>query len=195
MWDFYCSDTHFSHLNIIRFEPIFRPFKTIEEHDEKLVENWNKTVGPKDRVLLLGDFVFPKAGLRHLTRLNGIIDGLPGNHDRHPYEEYAKVFNKVHMTLVEEKNFYRNSAILWSHYPIHPSSLERGRGYNGHGHIHSHDIDDPRFVNLSMEKINLTPAHRDQVRDMLDKKREEHKQRQMGASAKRLGLDLDKSEA
>lgn len=32
-----------------------RPFKSIEEHDEALIKNWNNAVGMDDDVYLLGD--------------------------------------------------------------------------------------------------------------------------------------------
>ena len=52
---FYTSDTHFCHKNILQHEN--RPFNDIDEMDTALIEQWNKTVGKKDTVYHLGDFV------------------------------------------------------------------------------------------------------------------------------------------
>ena len=78
---FFTSDSHFCHKNIIEF--CSRPFETVEEMNEKLVENWNKVVGPSDIVYHLGDFCFAGSAEWHylLGKLNGRIHLIIGNHD------------------------------------------------------------------------------------------------------------------
>lgn len=53
---FFTSDTHFGHKAIIGF--CDRPFSSVEEMTEVLVENWNSVVGPTDTIYHLGDFAF-----------------------------------------------------------------------------------------------------------------------------------------
>ncbi|MCM3257132.1 hypothetical protein M3664_04955 [Paenibacillus lautus] len=78
---FYTSDTHFCHKNIIQHEN--RPFNDIDEMDTALIEQWNKTIGKKDSVSHLGDFVF--GGItkweKILSQLNGEIHLVLCNHD------------------------------------------------------------------------------------------------------------------
>jgi calcineurin-like phosphoesterase family protein len=50
----FISDTHFSHANIIRYTG--RPFQSVNEMDERLIENWNALIAPEDIVFFLGDF-------------------------------------------------------------------------------------------------------------------------------------------
>ena len=66
------SDTHFGHANIIRL--CNRPFKDVEEMNEKLIENWNKVVPEDGTVFHLGEFAFGGRELR-----NSVIPRLPGH--------------------------------------------------------------------------------------------------------------------
>lgn len=51
--NYYISDLHIGHTNALAFDA--RPFKTIEENDETIKNNWNSVVGLDDDVYLLGD--------------------------------------------------------------------------------------------------------------------------------------------
>lgn len=78
----FTSDHHWGHKNIIDF--CNRPFSSVEEMDEVMIQNWNANVAPEDEVFYLGDGwmgstdeTFP-----YISRLNGTIVLLPGNHDK-----------------------------------------------------------------------------------------------------------------
>lgn len=79
--NFYISDTHFDHKNIIAFDD--RPFQTVEEMNSALIVNWNKAVSSSDVVYILGDFHWGKAKEwpEILEQLNGQKELIRGNHD------------------------------------------------------------------------------------------------------------------
>lgn len=84
---FFTADTHFGHTNLTRAGNApdkARPFDTVEEHDERLVKQWNTVVGPRDTVYHLGDVCWGTRKDRYaiLGRLNGKIHLIRGNHDR-----------------------------------------------------------------------------------------------------------------
>ncbi len=79
----FCSDTHWFHNNILRY--CNRPFGSVEEMNEALVNNWNSVVKPDDHVYHLGDFCFGNVEKWNWClepgRLNGHIHLILGNHD------------------------------------------------------------------------------------------------------------------
>ncbi len=102
MEDFVTGCTHFGHGTIafhanrvpwIYDNPDFdsnKPFhfKTnnskkvnIEEHDERLISNWNSVVGRRDRIFILGDFAW-KNHAKYILGLNGYKIFITGNHDK-----------------------------------------------------------------------------------------------------------------
>lgn len=77
----FISDTHFFHFKILEY--CNRPFNTIEEHNQALIDNWNSVVKPEDTVFHLGDFCIGGAPKWKEIReqLNGHIILIMGNHD------------------------------------------------------------------------------------------------------------------
>lgn len=53
---FYISDTHFGHEAIIG--SCERPFSSVKEMDEFMIDAWNSTVSDDDIIYHLGDFAF-----------------------------------------------------------------------------------------------------------------------------------------
>lgn len=147
---FIIADTHYRHKKVIEFEQEFRQFSTIEEHDEELVYRHNSVVKKRDTVWFLGDIAFSREGLELFSRLNGIKRLVMGNHDRFPSNAYLKHFNQLYSCAEYE-------GCLLTHIPIHPSQFRRYR-LNIHGHLHHNTLDDPRYVCVSAEQINLTPV-------------------------------------
>lgn len=172
--NYYISDTHFSHDNIIKFDKAARPFDTIEQHDEYLIKAWNDLVAPSDNIYHLGDVCFkPKTAIdKILPRLNGIKHLIMGNHDYNALD-YTKYFCTIRGSM--EKLFTINCNavhILFTHYPIHPSQIGRDRRYrlNVHGHTHTHSVNDPLYINISCEQTALKPvAENDLLRLMGDR--------------------------
>jgi calcineurin-like phosphoesterase family protein len=152
---FIISDTHFGHKKILEFEAETRPFKTIEEHDDELVRRWNDAVSKKDTVWHLGDVLFGEGSFATLARLNGIKNLVMGNHDHYPTARYLEHFNTV-LGCASVRGY------LLTHVPIAQSQFYRFKG-NIHGHMHSMVMDDSRYINVSAERINLTPKLLDTV--------------------------------
>lgn len=138
--DYFISDMHFMHTNIIKLSN--RPFPTIEEHDAQLIKNWNQRIEPNDTVYILGDIAMSN----DIDRIHSLLDALhgkkrliAGNHDK-----YLKS-NKFDRTKFEWiKDYYEfkvnKKHIILFHYPI----LEWHRYYvpsiHLYGHVHNTNI-------------------------------------------------------
>ena len=154
---FFIGDLHFGHKNIIKFDGIrdIRHFDTIEEHDAELVRRWNKVIGRKDIVWVLGDFCFGKKNLEIAGQLNGIKKLILGNHDTYQSADYLKYFHKLYGAVE-----YRGNIL--THIPVHTDQFDRFK-FNIHGHLHTNIINDPRYICVSAEQIGLAPIHEEDL--------------------------------
>lgn len=149
------SDLHLCHQAILKYES--RPWNTVEEMNEALIERWNSVVGPSDRVYLLGDIHFgSKKNIELVGRLNGRKVLIKGNHDNQKIQEYLKYFDDVR-GCVERYGY------ILTHIPVHPNEKRRYKG-NIHGHLHADVIVnsngelDNWYFNACVERNNYTPV-------------------------------------
>lgn len=81
----FTADTHFGHAGILAMSA--RPFSSIEEMDEAMIQGWNAVVRPTDIVHHVGDFAHratPQRMKQIFDRLNGVKFLTWGNHDDGP---------------------------------------------------------------------------------------------------------------
>lgn len=152
--NFLISDLHLGHENSLNFKrqdglPL-RPFQSVEEMDETVIDNWNKVVNPQDNVTIVGDVVINKKHLHKVARLNGRKSLIMGNHDMLSTELLSQYFYKVYGA----KEY--DSCII-THIPVHPSQFDRFSA-NIHGHLHSNFVMDSsgssrdyRYFNVSCD--------------------------------------------
>ncbi len=162
----FIGDTHFGHANILKYEPVARPFTTLEEMHEVIIERWNSVVKKGDKVYHLGDVAFGAKNVEIMGRLNGNKRLILGNHDRYDMKIYLQYFHTVHGVL-----FWQDCIL--THVPCHPSNLWERSKYNIHGHTHSNrvfEVCDPHcdqydvnYINVSCEMNNLTPINADEL--------------------------------
>jgi calcineurin-like phosphoesterase family protein len=157
---FLISDTHFGHGNILNFKDkegnAVRPFSSVEEMDETLIENWNKVVKPSDKIYHLGDVSIPRKGLDCLARCNGDKILIRGNHDIFKLKDYMQYFRDV-------RGYNVIHGFIFSHIPIHSESKGRFKA-NIHGHLHTNKLEDKFYFNVSVEQINYTPINFEEIK-------------------------------
>ena len=161
---FFTGCTHFDHAGILRMA--HRPFASVEEMNEVLIERWNAKVGPSDTVYHLGDFGFCKNQKRHdaiLDRLNGTIHLIHGNHDHTQTRKQARWASSEKYAEVQTAA----GRFVLFHYPI-----EEWHGYfKGAIHLHAHThrpekqgaVPIRNRVNVTVEAWDYAPAHADEI--------------------------------
>lgn len=160
------GDPHFCHKNIIKY--CNRPFETVNEMNETLISNWNKTVGKQDIVYCLGDFAL--CGKDKLVeigqRLNGRKRLILGNHDGASLKTYRDAgFEYVYNHPILVDDFY-----ILSHMPQHvqPDGL--------YANIYAHVHDDPSYKDVSprsfcasSERIEYKPILLSEIKNAMSK--------------------------
>lgn len=183
---FVCADLHLSHRGIVKFVKDdgtkVRPWDNTQDMDEAIIQNWNNTVKPDDKVYVLGDVVINRSALPLLGRLNGTKILIKGNHDVFRLNEFTPYFKDI-------RGSHTFGEFILTHIPIHPMEIAPSGRWKGniHGHLHTDFVGvvkyrevpcvdgrgswreayvapDPRYLCVSMEQINFTPISWDDVK-------------------------------
>ncbi|MCL1849082.1 MAG: hydrolase [Clostridiales bacterium] len=135
---FYTSDLHFHHASII--SKCDRPFKSIDEMNNSMIERWNSRVTDKDEVFILGDFAFCKGYEANvlLYRLAGQKHLIVGNHDEYILDESfdGSLFQWISPYAVVDDE---GSQVVLFHYPIAAWENHHKGAIHLYGHIHRND--------------------------------------------------------
>jgi len=163
------ADQHFGHANIVRL--CKRPFDDVAHMDTTLINNWNSVVLPEQDVWCLGDFTYKgKHPAAYLSRLNGRIHLLYGNHDKP-----KKIQECLDMGLIAFAGYvhhlgWNNQRFWLSHYGhrVWPGS---NRGvYHLYGHSHGRLPPHNRSMDVGVDVHNFFPISLQTVVDTLSNK-------------------------
>jgi len=169
---YFTSDSHFGHQLMLRF----RPFSTVEEMDEHLIEAWNAVVRPDDIVWHLGDFSCHDVGRTKqiFDQLHGRKRLILGNHDldhsgdiRKNLRDLAWDQTPTHYAEVKQAG----ERVILHHYAMRTWSASVHGSWHFYGHSHgrlpaygrSRDcgVDCPDTGYAPMTFQHLTAAMRD----------------------------------
>lgn len=156
------SDLHFFHSRLAFDFGLRTQFKSIEEMNETIFNNWNNTVKPEDYIFFLGDFVVGaeqkyKTAQILYDSLNGKKIFLKGNHD----ENLGK-YTKIPVITGPLEVLYGDKRILLNHEPI----WDFEQDLMICGHIHNNGENEklkPNMFNVSVEVVNYAPVHIDDI--------------------------------
>ena len=183
---FFSSDQHFYHSNVIKY--CERPFSSVEEMNEAIVERWNEVVSPEDTIYVLGDFSLARRPVElFVPRLNGTKHLIAGNHDQcHP------VISKTPTKLTNSHKFYIDNGfasialegtvkiagqtVLMHHMPYAGDHGEeryqkwrlKDQGqWLLHGHVHTVFKQREKMINVGVDVWNFYPVPIDTIADLI----------------------------
>lgn len=133
---YFTADTHFYHENVMEYER--RPFQSVDEMNETLIQNWNARVSNDDDIYILGDFTLKGPTLANavLERLRGRKYLIRGNHDGYvdhsSFRRDLFVWIKDYFELCWQEQYF-----ILCHYPLLSwNGMHRG-SFHLHGHQHN----------------------------------------------------------
>jgi calcineurin-like phosphoesterase family protein len=182
---FFTSDTHYSHSNICSAttnwsvnDGYARKFDSLEDMNQRLVDNINNMVGEDDILIHLGDFSF--GGFEKIQEFRSRIvckniHLVLGNHDHHierNKEGVQKLFSSVQNYLRLEVQRPINKAttekfiFVCMHYPI-ASWHDMNQGViHLHGHVHLPSdlrVAEGKAMDVGVDGNGLEPISLDEV--------------------------------
>lgn len=161
---YFTADTHFSHANIIKPEYADRPFETVEEMDEALIENWNDVVKRGDFCVHLGDFGYFKGDGKKMrsifNRLNGQKRLIIGNHDGK--ETLALPWSRPPEHYAEMK--MKTQSLVLFHYGQRVWNKMRYGALHLYGHSHDRLPALGNSLDVGVDSWNYRPVSIDEIR-------------------------------
>jgi len=138
-----------------------RPFGNVIDMNEEMIENWNKSVGPEDTVIHLGNFAWdPTTALEVLEKLNGKnIWLVPAEHDSAIMELNSKQMLPQGVKVINRISEQSNLNATFAYWPmIEWPSKSKGNylfyGFYGKKYKPDHK---KKMINMAVEFWNYTP--------------------------------------
>lgn len=160
---FFTSDLHFGddRLNLYGRDLVFKNSKDFEQ---KIIENWNKTVTKNDLVIVVGDVALTKDGLRIMDNLNGKKWLIKGNYDikdSAKYEVDDDLLKQYFDKVVDDMEIdIDNEKIYINHYPTN-AKIDQ---FNIVGHIHGTWRVQRNMINVGCDAWHFTPISEDMIK-------------------------------
>jgi calcineurin-like phosphoesterase family protein len=166
---YFTADTHFGHNKILEWQSGTRPFKTIEEHDDTLIDNINSIVKPKDTLYHLGDFAWKAsrvAHYRHRIKCRNIIL-IKGNHEAKGYKKLNEIFSGVYDLKKIKVN---GQEIVLCHYAMRVWNKSHYGVWHLYGHSHGSLRDNGQSLSLDVgvDSWGLAPVSFDQIQATME---------------------------
>lgn len=155
---YYISDTHFRDQAI--FDKCKRPFNSLAEMEETIINNWNKKVNDEDTVFVLGDLVKDNdlSAIQIFKKLKGHKHLIVGNHD-HQMLESIKNSGLFESVKFIDLIYDNERKVCICHYPLMDWMEFNRKGFLVYGHIHNKTAEHGNAYKMIKEFYANLPAY------------------------------------
>jgi len=157
---YFTSDWHIDETRITKeFNPFFRPFSSISEQNQIILNNAKAIIKSQDVLYHLGDVSMTIDGIACIDQIKCASKHLIiGNYDEDKIGFLAKHFDTVSFSkYVELSNGFQ---VFCTHYPA--SAMEQS-SFGIVGHIHGLWKVQPNMINVSVDAWHFKPVSEDEI--------------------------------
>lgn len=158
----FTSDSHWGHSRIIQYSN--RPFDSVEQMDQALIDNWNAVVGQNDIVWHLGDFAFCRYDKIKwiLGKLNGRKNLVLGNHDKEIVNNWDEILRLKLFESIQDYKVLRvdGQKIIMLHYGLRVWESSHHGSIMLYGHSHGSLPSYGRSVDVGVDCKEITAEYR-----------------------------------
>jgi calcineurin-like phosphoesterase family protein len=163
---YFTSDHHFNHKAVLGY--CNRPFASVEQMDEIMIQRWNEVVSPNDTVYHLGDFTLGADAKSYILRLNGQINFVVPDfhHDKRWLKNKPDLPNVEYLSSIYPLKVNKDILIVMCHYPFAAGAFERAHygAWHLYGHVHSPNFHLAGFcLNVGVDHHNFYPVSLDYI--------------------------------
>lgn len=155
---YYISDTHFRDQAI--FDKCKRPFNSLGEMEEAIIERWNNKVKDDDIIYVLGDIAKDDniQSIQIFKQLKGHKHLIVGNHDHLILDDIRKsnIFESVKFIDLIMDN---NRKVCICHYPLMDWMEFNREGILIYGHIHNKTLKNGYAYKMMKDYYASLPAY------------------------------------
>ena len=160
---YFTSDEHYGHRNIINY--CNRPFSSIEEMDETIIQNHNNIVTSQDTVIHIGDFClasrkYEYVKQEYIKKLTGNHIFIPGSHD------YWLKRDPVRQSHIWQKSINKQQVIC-CHYPMLTWPASHWGSWLLFGHSHGKTNGVGKSIDVGVDVRRFKPISFEQIAEMM----------------------------
>lgn len=171
MRHFILSDIHFSHKNILKYNPATRgQYPSVDDMNERFIANFNNQVTENDHTYILGDIGFckPEQTMEFLKMMNGRKTIIHGNHDRElvassvfqnpEQRRLAGIIEDTPYKVVSHTVDGAKYGIILFHFRIASWDGAHHGSIHFYGHEHGNGpVIDARCMDIGVDTNNMNP--------------------------------------